>query len=65
MGLRAWPEKKRIYKKRPPERQKGLKRAKTKEQETKNKGPPMKKCQKPSALSRKLRQNIGAPDFGA
>ena len=25
----------------------------------------MKKCQKPGASSRKLRQNIGAPDFGA
>ena len=39
MGLRAWPEKKRIYKKRAPERQKGLKSAKTKEQETKQGAP--------------------------
>ena len=39
MGLRAWPEKNVYIRKGAPERQKGLKGAKTKEQKTKQGAP--------------------------
>ena len=64
MGLRAWPEKKRIYKKRAPRDKKALKEQKQKNKKQ-NKGPPRKQFKRISVFGRKLRKNKGAPDFGA
>ena len=78
MGLRAWSEKIAYIRKGAPERQKGFKsirkgaperqkdlKEQTQKNKKQNKGSPGKKCKRIGVFGRKLRKDIGAPDFGA